>query len=169
MRLCEDCAHAIGINWNGKQLGSVHGELAAWSSQSDKVINSGEGGFVTTNNPEMFANMMYMAGCYENRYGKHLIKPDEELCKAAMKTNPALSIRMHEVTAAMIRPQLAILNDRVEAYGKRYESVTAILDEVPELITVPKQLPQVRGALPHMPTVLSCCSKLLGRSSGVLT
>merc|ERR1719421_2522255 len=41
LTLVEDCAHSCGVTWNGKQLG-YHGKVAAYSTQSDKVINSGE-------------------------------------------------------------------------------------------------------------------------------
>ena len=42
MYLIEDCAHAIGVEWNGKHSGH-HGTIAAISSQSYKMLNSGEG------------------------------------------------------------------------------------------------------------------------------
>lgn len=34
------------------------------------MINSGEGGFLTTNDEELFAKAIYMSGCYEMRYGE---------------------------------------------------------------------------------------------------
>lgn len=48
----------------------VDAQVAAYSCQSDKMINSGEGGFLTTNDEELFAKAIYMSGCYETRYGK---------------------------------------------------------------------------------------------------
>lgn len=45
-------------------------QVAAYSCQSDKLINSGEGGFLTTNDEELFAKAIYMSGCYEMRYGE---------------------------------------------------------------------------------------------------
>lgn len=38
--------------------------------QSDKVINSGEGGFMTTSDDEIAARAIFLAGAYERRYGQ---------------------------------------------------------------------------------------------------
>lgn len=48
-------------------------QVAAYSCQSDKMINSGEGGFLTTNDEQLFAKAIYMSGCYEARYGTRII------------------------------------------------------------------------------------------------
>lgn len=43
-------------------------QVATYSCQSDKVVNSGEGGFLTTNDEELFSKAIFMSGCYERRY-----------------------------------------------------------------------------------------------------
>lgn len=56
-------------------------QVAAYSCQSDKLINSGEGGLLTTNDEELFSKAIYMSGCYETRYGKiKYTKPQREYC-----------------------------------------------------------------------------------------
>lgn len=45
----EDAAHAHGATWKGRKAGSL-GDMASFSFQSSKNLNSGEGGIVTTNN-----------------------------------------------------------------------------------------------------------------------
>merc|ERR1740121_813468 len=114
--LVEDCAHACGVTWRGKQLG-YHAKVTAYSTQSDKVINSGEGGFITTDDDEIAAKVIYLSGCYERRYGKHAVRPDDELCEAAMAEMPNLSTRMNEVTAAVMRPLIKNLPERDERVG----------------------------------------------------
>merc|ERR1719171_483296 len=101
--LVEDCAHSCGVKWRGRQLG-YHAEVTAYSTQSDKVINSGEGGFLTTDDDEMMAKAIYLSGAYEKRYSKHATQPPAELCEAAMLEMPNLSVRMSELTAAVARP-----------------------------------------------------------------
>lgn len=54
---------------------------------------------------------------------KHLVRPTDALCEAAMLAEPNLSVRMNEVTAAAIRPQLASLPERVKEYNRRYKMV----------------------------------------------
>ena len=56
LKVIEDCAHAHGGMWNGKGAGSM-GDLGAFSFQSSKLITSGEGGVVISNNLE------YMERC----------------------------------------------------------------------------------------------------------
>src|SRR5271167_1869504 len=51
IKVIEDCAHAHGGMWKGKGAGSM-GDLGAFSFQSSKLITSGEGGAVITNNLE---------------------------------------------------------------------------------------------------------------------
>jgi dTDP-4-amino-4,6-dideoxygalactose transaminase len=51
LRVIEDCAHAHGGMWRGKGAGSM-GDLGAFSFQSSKLITSGEGGAVISNNLE---------------------------------------------------------------------------------------------------------------------
>jgi dTDP-4-amino-4,6-dideoxygalactose transaminase len=51
LKVIEDCAHAHGGMWKGKGAGSM-GDLGAFSFQSSKLITSGEGGAVISNNLE---------------------------------------------------------------------------------------------------------------------
>ncbi len=51
LKVIEDCAHAHGGMWKGQGAGSM-GDLGAFSFQSSKLITSGEGGAVITNNLE---------------------------------------------------------------------------------------------------------------------
>lgn len=62
--MIEDAAHSIGVLWKGKHTGH-HGNIACISSQSYKVLNSGEGGFLLTDDPEVGAAAAVYAGAYE--------------------------------------------------------------------------------------------------------
>jgi perosamine synthetase len=50
--LIEDCAHALGANVDGKPAGSL-GDAACYSFYPTKIITSGTGGMITTNDPEL--------------------------------------------------------------------------------------------------------------------
>ncbi len=53
--LVEDCAQANGATWRGKPVGS-QSDMAAWSFCQDKILSTGgEGGMVTTSNPELWS------------------------------------------------------------------------------------------------------------------
>jgi perosamine synthetase len=50
--LIEDAAHALGASYNGYKAGNI-GDAAAFSFYSTKMITTGEGGMITTNNLEI--------------------------------------------------------------------------------------------------------------------
>jgi dTDP-4-amino-4,6-dideoxygalactose transaminase len=51
--LIEDCAQACGATYRGKRVGSI-GDAGAFSFNVYKVITSGDGGMITTNNEETY-------------------------------------------------------------------------------------------------------------------
>lgn len=50
--IIEDCAHAWGSTYNGRAIGS-HGNLSVFSFQAIKSLTTGDGGLLTTTDPEM--------------------------------------------------------------------------------------------------------------------
>lgn len=51
--LIEDCSQAIGSEVDGQKVGTI-GDIGTYSFQTSKLINSGEGGLIITNNSEIF-------------------------------------------------------------------------------------------------------------------
>jgi dTDP-4-amino-4,6-dideoxygalactose transaminase len=131
------------VYWNGKHTGH-HGEACAFSAQSYKMLNSGEGSFLMTNNDEIAAKAMCYAGSYEKLYVKHSSCPPHEVMEKVRHETPNFSMRMHEVTAAMLRPQIPTLDERREKYNERYYRIEKKLTSgLPEHISIESQLPQV--------------------------
>ena len=52
----EDCAQGVGVSWNGKHVGS-YGDVAIFSTFSDKSFASGEGGLIASNSDQIFRNI----------------------------------------------------------------------------------------------------------------
>ena len=50
--LIEDCAHALGAEYDGQKVGTI-GDIGFFSFSRDKIISSVYGGMVVTNNDEM--------------------------------------------------------------------------------------------------------------------
>jgi len=146
--LIEDCAHSLGAKWydnKHKQYQQVghHGQMACFSSQSYKLLNSGEGGFVATNDEKMAAYCILGAGSYEKLYKKHLSRPfDDQLFEDIKLSVPNFSLRMSNLTAALLIPQLSRLEDKFSAYNLRYNQLANILATV-DNIRIPSPLPQV--------------------------
>lgn len=53
----EDCAQAHGAKYKGRSVGSI-GHIGCWSFCQDKIMTTGgEGGMVTTNDPDLWSRM----------------------------------------------------------------------------------------------------------------
>lgn len=59
LKIIEDAAQGINIYWDGKHTGTF-GEVGCFSFFADKTITTGEGGFVSTNNEEIYKNLLYL-------------------------------------------------------------------------------------------------------------
>jgi dTDP-4-amino-4,6-dideoxygalactose transaminase len=104
----EDCAHALGVQYDGVQLGRSS-RVACFSTQQAKAINSGEGGFLMTDDDEIAAKAMCYAGCYEDLVAQHVNAPPTAIFDAVKKEIPNYSLRMSDLTACCIRPQIDTL------------------------------------------------------------
>ncbi|HUH48137.1 MAG TPA: DegT/DnrJ/EryC1/StrS family aminotransferase [Arenibacter sp.] len=62
LHVIEDCAHKHGGEWNGKKAGSI-GDIGSFSFQLSKHLTAGEGGTVTTNNPELADKLDALRNC----------------------------------------------------------------------------------------------------------
>lgn len=57
LKVVEDCAQAHGARYRGKSVGSI-GHIGAWSFCQDKIMTTGgEGGMVTTDDPDLWSFM----------------------------------------------------------------------------------------------------------------
>lgn len=57
LKVIEDCAQAHGAYYKGRAAGSI-GHIGAWSFCQDKIMTTGgEGGMVTTHDPELWSKM----------------------------------------------------------------------------------------------------------------
>lgn len=72
LNLVEDAAHAHGAEHRGRRAGSL-GEAAAFSYYATKILTTGEGGVVTTNDEQVYR----LARIYQAR-GMDISRPDEE-------------------------------------------------------------------------------------------
>lgn len=132
--LIEDCAHTMGARWKGRASGTF-GSAACFSTQTYKHINSGEGGFLTTDDPELMARAVILSGSYM-LYHHHLAGPPSEVYTDIRLDTPNCSGRMDNLRAAILRPQLAQLDDNLHRWTERYRAVESELVGIKELRTV---------------------------------
>lgn len=116
--LIEDCAHTMGAKWKGKRSGNF-GKVGCFSTQTYKHINSGEGGFLTTDDPQIAARAVIGSGSYM-LYGAHGAIPEEEVFQQIRLHSPNCSARLDNMRAAILRDQLGKLDDNVRRWNERY-------------------------------------------------
>ena len=99
----EDAAHSLGTKWNGRKIGTI-GKVGCFSFQSYKLVNAGEGGILITDDPELAARAVIMSGAYEQNWKKH---PGLQNSYMQWQNKlPLYNMRMQNLSAAVIRPQL---------------------------------------------------------------
>jgi dTDP-4-amino-4,6-dideoxygalactose transaminase len=134
--LIEDCAHTVGGRWGDKFTGTF-GRVGCYSSQTYKHLNSGEGGLLVTDEEDLIAKAILFSGSYM-LYERHLSKPPLEVFERHKKQIPNFSLRMSNLVAALIRPQLADLERQCRRWNQRYDLIEAELNGV-DHIRIPKR------------------------------
>ncbi len=132
----EDCAHTMGATWRGVPSGR-HGRVGCYSMQTYKHINSGEGGFLITDDPQIAARAVLLSGSYM-LYARHRAAPPPEAFDGIRLDTPNISGRMDNLRAAILRPQLGLLADRVARWGVLYRALETGLADTPALRLIPR-------------------------------
>ena len=125
LKVIEDCCQAHGGTFNGKKVGSF-GDCAASSTNQNKILCSGEGGFFMANNTEVFEKGKTLWYFGENR------PPDGS--KAFHTYGMGWMYRSTDLVAAFARAQLAKLDSHLAQMKKNGDRLHACLADVPNLI-----------------------------------
>ena len=123
LKVIEDCAQAHGARYKGRSVGSI-GHVGAWSFCQDKIMTTGgEGGMVTTDDPDLWAFMWSYKdhgksweGVYERKH-----PPGPRLVHDSFGTN----WRMLEMQAVLGLIQL----DRMPDWTRRRTEIAEALGE----------------------------------------
>lgn len=121
VRVIEDCAHTMGAKWKGVPSGR-HGAVGCYSTQTYKHMNSGEGGFLVTDDAELAARAILLSGSYM-LYARHRAAPAPEAFEALKLDVPNVSSRMDNLRAAILRPQIGLLDDRRARWRALYQGM----------------------------------------------
>jgi dTDP-4-amino-4,6-dideoxygalactose transaminase len=100
--LVEDCAHVPGARFRQRGVGT-HGALGCFSFQSSKPMTAGEGGMITTDDPDLEQRCQSLINCGRRRPGDTFEGP-------LMGAN----YRMTEWQCGILLAQLARLPDQIE-------------------------------------------------------
>lgn len=146
----EDAAHSLGTTWHGKTIGTL-GRIGCFSFQSYKLVNSGEGGILVTDDPELIARAVIMSGAYEHNWKKHA-RPhgdnspalDEAFARWQNRL-PLYNTRLSNLSAVIARSQLPEVARRVRDGRRNHDHVAARLNRSPYLEVPGKLAPEERA------------------------
>ncbi|OAN68906.1 aminotransferase [Jannaschia sp. EhC01] len=142
--LIEDAAHSLGTEWHGRKIGTI-GRVGCFSFQSYKLVNAGEGGILITDDADLVARAVIMSGAYEHAWKKHKgpqgqNDPELELAFGRWQNKlPLYNLRMQNLSAAVIRPQLPEVARRVRDGRANHDYVAGVLN-TSAWLTVPDPL-----------------------------
>ena len=139
LRVVEDCAQCCGGRYKGKYVGSI-GDMGINSFQLSKTITAGEGGAVTTNDPELFerAVRFHDVGTIRSPY-------TEELKGGLLAGFASCNFRMNEFTGAVLKGQVQKLDTICTALRANAKKVREGIADLPGLKM--RKSPDVEGDL----------------------
>lgn len=131
LKVIEDAAHAHGASYKGKKAGNL-GDMAMFSLNGTKNLPGGEGGFITTNDPEFFEKARLTCMFGEKKVPRGNIRPYDAY---TMGNN----YRPVEMTNALVRSQLK----RLDEYNER---------RIENANYLSRELSKIKGIVtPHVP------------------
>jgi 8-amino-3,8-dideoxy-alpha-D-manno-octulosonate transaminase len=119
LKVVEDTAQADGASFHGKRLGSI-GDVGAFSLQFNKIITSGEGGIVITNDKEVWKRAVMF---HDVIGGARNNIPEEEVL-------PGMNFRMTELQAAVAGAQLKKLDGLLDQMRQRKTMLKTSMNDV---------------------------------------
>lgn len=120
--IIEDASHAHGAEWKGRKVGNF-GDIATFSCQNGKLMTSGEGGVILTNNEEL----------YERLYLIHTggrPKGDKLYRHVLLGSN----YRLSEIQAALLIAQLERLPELTEKREIHAEKLDKLMCSIEGII-----------------------------------
>lgn len=117
--LIEDAAHGHGSEWRGRRAGSL-GQIACFSFQNSKVMTSGEGGMITTNDAtlaERVRSIVNIGRAAGHGWFHHF--------------SVATNARMTAFQAAVLIAQLERLPDQIALRRRNLDALMARAGDLP--------------------------------------
>lgn len=127
LHVIEDSAEALGGEYKGMKTGSI-GEMGCFSLYANKIITTGEGGMIVTNNEELAEKARWLRGHAFGRQNKHFYH--EAL---------GFGYRMSALQAALGLAQLESVDEFVSIRRENAKLYSSLLLELGDKITLPPE------------------------------
>tara|TARA_Y100000590_G_scaffold211779_1_gene239974 strand:- start:9965 stop:11089 length:1125 start_codon:yes stop_codon:yes gene_type:complete len=122
LKIIEDCAHTTGSIYKGKNLGTW-GDIGCYSFEEKKLMTTGDGGMMVTNDPELFNDVKAMRWVGIDKDNWKSAQSYTEVNRDAMHWYYELNIlgykyNMNDLAASIGLVQLAKLDKMNEARSR---------------------------------------------------
>jgi L-glutamine:2-deoxy-scyllo-inosose/3-amino-2,3-dideoxy-scyllo-inosose aminotransferase len=124
----EDAAQSHGARWQGRQAGSI-GRLGCFSMQNSKVLTSGEGGAIVTNDDDLVPVLEELRA--DSRSYRHGRTPEGELELTESASVMGANFCLSEFQAALLCAQLESLDAQHDARNANYAKLAELLEDIP--------------------------------------
>jgi dTDP-4-amino-4,6-dideoxygalactose transaminase len=148
--IVEDCAQAHGAEWHGRRAGSM-GRLGCFSMQHGKVLTSGEGGAVVTDDDDLVPVIEELRSDARRYRDDQGMPGESELVESGgtMGSNFCLS----EFHAAVLCGQLPYLDGQHDVRRRNYEILDELLADVPGVRLLRPSDAQTRMSIFELPVL----------------
>jgi dTDP-4-amino-4,6-dideoxygalactose transaminase len=157
----EDAACAIGseikIGEAWQRIGRPHGRVACFSFHPRKVITTGEGGIITTDDEALAGRLRLL-----RQHGMSMastIRPESQRVVFESFSEPAYNFRLTDMQAALARCQLARLDETIAIRRGLAERYRAALADHP-IVEAPQEQPWMRANFQSYPLRLRAGARL---------
>jgi len=136
--ILEDASHAVGASYNGQPMGSRYADASVFSFHPVKIVTTGEGGMVTTQDAALARRIQLLRSHGITREASEMQYPDVGAWHYEQHSL-GFNYRMTDIHAALGHSQLQRLDDFHEARERLADRYDLLLADLP--LRLPVRVP----------------------------
>jgi L-glutamine:2-deoxy-scyllo-inosose/3-amino-2,3-dideoxy-scyllo-inosose aminotransferase len=145
LKVIEDCAHKHGGELNGKKAGSI-GDVGSFSFQLSKLMTAGEGGALTTSDPELFEKLDALRNCGRRPEKEESADKGAGLYGSEGDFIQSGNYRITDFQAALLIESLKRLPEQNQVRGENAKYLNSLLAELPGILPMKNDDTEALGA-----------------------
>ena len=145
LRVIEDCAHKHGGQRKEKKAGSI-GDVGSFSFQLSKLMTAGEGGALTTDDPELFEKLDALRNCGRRPESQESADKGAGLYGSEGDLIQSGNYRMTDFQAALLIESLKRLPGQNRIRGENAKYLNSLIAELPGVLPMKNDKTEALGA-----------------------
>ena len=145
LRVIEDCAHKHGGELKGKKAGSI-GDIGSFSFQLSKLMTAGEGGALTTSDPELYEKLDALRNCGRRPEKEESADKGAGLYGSEGDFIQSGNYRITDFQAALLIESLKRLPEQNRIRGENAKYLNSLLVELPGVQSMKNDETEALGA-----------------------